>query len=529
MSAVLFEFNHGLGDCVQLTSLLAQLRRHQPTWQLHVSTAKSKASLFHNIADVVHVTAPSHDDFQHVFNLSWDEPGNCFVEAPATKAAWCLAHVFRCQPTFQRYVVTPSEEARRVVSIYTRPLGSFVLLHYEGNTACHDKNLSHEIAGDILAWIRQQGLCPVLLDWDDRSPHCRKVINPGKHDPLWNDLQTGDGERLVELCRQASLVIGIDSGPLHCAMATDTPTIGVWTYHHPIHYADYAPNTLHLVPYHHRQLIRGNAYLGEQAFQRYRYRTYHCLLESLLGEASCMLSADGRFADFHGMWIRRDMAEQDAVIVQDIVINDSYRMGILAPGHRSGPQIVVDVGAHIGTFSHWIHKLNPQARVAAVEVAPGNVECLTRNVGEFATVIQAACTYEVAPLVLLDAVFPGTTSTGGSMVCPLPEAKLREPTNTYRIDQAPLRTITLEQIMEQISVSSIDILKLDCEGSEFSILGCTPNLERIGMIVGEYHGYLRWEQLRRERFSDWHYSHVNNGDLGTFHLRNPRWEGRWPT
>jgi hypothetical protein len=92
----------------------------------------------------------------------------------------------------------------------------------------------------------------------------------------------------------------------------------------------------------------------------------------------------------------------------------------------------------------------------------------------------------------------------------------------YWADFRPLRTLTLEDLMRQYGFDHIDILKLDCEGSEFSILGNTPSLGHIGLIVGEYHGEARFKELVADRFEGWELKILNSGELGTFWLVNPR-------
>jgi FkbM family methyltransferase len=47
--------------------------------------------------------------------------------------------------------------------------------------------------------------------------------------------------------------------------------------------------------------------------------------------------------------------------------------------------------------------------------------------------------------------------------------------------------VTLEEIMEGLGVDHIDLLKLDCEGSEIDILQNTLSRERIRFVLGEYH------------------------------------------
>ena len=61
------------------------------------------------------------------------------------------------------------------------------------------------------------------------------------------------------------------------------------------------------------------------------------------------------------------------------------------------------------------------------------------------------------------------------------------PASTIAIEgQKAPPTITIEEICSKYHFPRIDVLKLDCEGSEFSILeNCDLSLLR--MVVGEYH------------------------------------------
>lgn len=226
------------------------------------------------------------------------------------------------------------------------------------------------------------------------------------------------------------------------------------------------------------------------------------------------------------LWIRNDNVAQDMEIVNDIYHRDAYRTSFLA--NAGGPtELVVDVGAHIGAFSRLWHKKNPEAMIAAIEVCPENIAALKANTESFATIFHGACTYDTDELMLLNAVFPNCASTGGSIVAKVREINDAEMVGRpYLCDRRPIRTFGLEEIMDSLQVDYITVLKLDCEGSEFSILEHATCLDRVAFILGEYHGGARWEELRSRRFSEWSYGHMCGGsgpyDLGIFHLRNPR-------
>ena len=190
------------------------------------------------------------------------------------------------------------------------------------------------------------------------------------------------------------------------------------------------------------------------------------------------------------------------------------------------------VGAHIGCFSRMIHDRNPLARIIAVECCPENIPALERNVGHFATIVQAAVTYD-QDVGLLSSVYPNCTSTGGCMVLARDELRRRveegkvfaQPgpgvDNEYWADFRPLKTVTLEDLLDQHHVDRIDLLKLDCEGAEFSILRNTTILDRIGLIVGEYHNKNEFLKLVEERLAGWTLRILKDAHAGLFWLVSP--------
>jgi FkbM family methyltransferase len=211
------------------------------------------------------------------------------------------------------------------------------------------------------------------------------------------------------------------------------------------------------------------------------------------------------------------------VVVKDVFENDAYCTDLLP--RKEVPELVVDVGAHIGCFAALWHRRNPLARIVCIEACPENIAVLRANVGHFAEVIHAACSYEDEPIGLLNAVLPYCESTGGSVVMPRSAlSKVNgEASSQYWRDDRELPRITLEEVMQRVGSERIDLLKLDCEGSEYSILGRTPSLDRIQFVLGEYHDEDRWNLFRSQRFSDWDYGHLSadGRKVGNFHLRHP--------
>jgi len=541
---LLIKFRHGLGDAIQLTTVLQHLRFYHPDWEVDVAALLGKHSAFGGLCRRVFVLdrdAVPHTDHVRTLDLEWPESPACYADSPSTKAERCLRDVFRLNPVPElcTYQVPRGERATERARRYLEDVcgvapdgrGRYpvVLIHYEGNTSPGDKNLSVDLAHDVCREVLAAGAVPVILDWDNRTPLAdgKRIHVAHVALELWGGTGTGDAEALAALAELCALMVGVDSGPLHVAGATSTPTIGVWTGHHPLHYYGHADNVTHLVPEDHARLLRGDRAAGLAWFRdHYRHQTYRDLRAELPALVRERLRDAGGLVFTRGFWIRSDNAPQDLVVVQDVAEQDCYRVAEL-PMARP---VVVDVGAHIGCFAARLHRRNPLARILAVECCPENLAVLRRNVGGFATVVGAAVTYDTN-VALLNAVFPDCATTGGSILLSRQElerkvqaGELEDPdagAGRYWADFRPLRTLTLEALLAENGLDRIDILKLDCEGSEFSILGNTTLLDRIGVIVGEYHGKAAFARLVATRFAGWELRILKDGELGLFWLSHP--------
>ena len=544
---MLLTFRHGLGDAVQLTSVIAHLRRYCPEWAIEVSLLKGKHTLFKQLADAVFLLdrgEPADPTaYNRVFDLQWREVTESYSGCPSTKAEKCLREVFGLEPIADlcRYRISIGEHARSMAARYLESLagppmesGKYktVLVHYEGNSAAREKNLDHQTARNVCEQAVAAEYVPIILDWDKRSPlpGDGRIFCPGANHWLWKGYGTGDGETLAALIELSSLFVGIDSGPSKVAAATATPAIAVWTGHHPIHYHGLAENVLHLVPDNHLALIRGDVDNGRLPFDTYfRSSTYSDLHAALADQIETRLRPRvSALVHSRGFSVRRNNGRQDEIIIADVFDSDCYDVEHL-PLPR---EVVIDIGAHIGTFAARWRKRNPNSRIIAVEACPENIAALKANVGHFAEILHSACTYE-PDVALLNTVWPSCANTGGSRVVRADDVRhyrqeaQKEDNRSYLVDERPLPTITLEQIMTRFNLSSIDILKLDCEGSEFSILGkCdSRTLEKIAVILGEYHGRARFEELVVSRFKDWDVqmgiTDPYGNDGGLFWMFNP--------
>ncbi len=122
--------------------------------------------------------------------------------------------------------------------------------------------------------------------------------------------------------------------------------------------------------------------------------------------------------------------------------------------------IVVDVGAHIGTFSVMVAR--KAHKVLAFEPEPSNFQMLKKNkelnhlenVSIFEMAVSGSSGYQ-------DITVYGKDSTGNHSLYQ---------GSTSGAGKKRVQTISLDEIIRKEALTRIDFLKLDCEGAEHDIL-----------------------------------------------------------
>lgn len=145
--------------------------------------------------------------------------------------------------------------------------------------------------------------------------------------------------------------------------------------------------------------------------------------------------------------------------------------------------VVVDIGAHIGSWSRRVVVEHGADMLIAIEPEPGNALLCRLNTFDLpdVEVIEGAVTYSDKPVYLK---YLPTDNSGDHELSSSGEVEVK-------------KTMTLESVLRRAG-GYIDVLKMDCEKSEYDILlNCKAStLKKIGMIVGEWH--LSKEKFERE-------------------------------
>lgn len=157
----------------------------------------------------------------------------------------------------------------------------------------------------------------------------------------------------------------------------------------------------------------------------------------------------------------------------DIILNHEYDRY-----HVSPKDIVVDIGAHVGTYSVLAGKNG--ASVLAIEPDPESFRLLRINLllNNVAGVAENIALLNKTGHATLKS--SNEQSSANSLI-------LKEAGLSYADIEVP--TDTLENVLKRNGIGHVDILKMDCEGAEYSILGSVSEktAASIDRMIIEYH------------------------------------------
>ena len=174
----------------------------------------------------------------------------------------------------------------------------------------------------------------------------------------------------------------------------------------------------------------------------------------------------GRFGFFHkefemrhrsGIRVKVRPGTDDLMIVKSNWVTKHY-MRDFVPIRKDS--IVIDVGAHIGSFS--ILAATMARRVLAFEPEPSNYRMLKKN--RDLNRLENLSLFEMA-----------VSGSDGHQALSVYEASSTGNHSLYamgskRVVERDVETISLREIMKREGLPQVDFLKLDCEGAEHDIL-----------------------------------------------------------
>ena len=163
---------------------------------------------------------------------------------------------------------------------------------------------------------------------------------------------------------------------------------------------------------------------------------------------------------------------------------------------RSSDRVIVDVGANIGVFTLYAAREAPGAQIVSIEPFPETCQRL-RNLVE-----TNRLTDRVTILNCAVSRASGTAEMDAASEIPSQYKRIDSDTTRalnlkYRGDAAlqqategvPVRTETLQQVLDSAKVARADLVKLNIHGSEYEVLMSTPptTLQAFRRIAVQYH------------------------------------------
>jgi len=169
----------------------------------------------------------------------------------------------------------------------------------------------------------------------------------------------------------------------------------------------------------------------------------------------------------------------DFAIAHELFLDRQYRH--CEEAIKKAKNCIIDIGGHLGFFSIMASILNPVVPIYSFEPHIGNYALLKENLKN--NHIKNVTAKQVA-----------VSSSVGQTDLKLSKEDLNhsltmaiEPTG----ETQKVQTTTLERIFIKNNINICDLLKLDCEGSEYEIIYSAPKtiFDKIRNIFLEYHDW----------------------------------------
>jgi FkbM family methyltransferase len=186
----------------------------------------------------------------------------------------------------------------------------------------------------------------------------------------------------------------------------------------------------------------------------------------------------------HGLSLVASADEPLIQLVEEVLADDCYRLTEteLRPG-----EVIVDIGANVGTFALAAAAAFPYAPIICVEPSPAAYALLKANIERNSLTrivpVQAACGGDSGAATLYSRELHRRSASAFSTVY------TSDNYGSVFTPTAEVAVISLDELFRAHHVESCGLLKLDCEGAEYDTLlnSSSTLLGKIRRIAIEYH------------------------------------------
>lgn len=167
------------------------------------------------------------------------------------------------------------------------------------------------------------------------------------------------------------------------------------------------------------------------------------------------------------LWVRNNSTDMKVFV--EIFVFEEYNIDL-----KIKPKIIIDAGSNIGLSSIYFAHKYPNAKVLAIEPDPDNFKQLIKNTLKYDRIetLEGAIWNKTGNLDI-------TGTDAWNFIV--------QPDNNGEI-----RGYTLDYIMEKFKIDTIDLLKIDIEGSEAALFesGYTNWLNKTKVMIIEIHDWI---------------------------------------
>jgi FkbM family methyltransferase len=165
----------------------------------------------------------------------------------------------------------------------------------------------------------------------------------------------------------------------------------------------------------------------------------------------------------------------DQFLFAEILLHGAYAFDL--PFY---PRTIVDAGANIGMASLYFANTYPEARIIAIEPESSNFEVLVRNVRSYPAIIPVhAALWNREGEISVSQPDPSTGATGNWAFA------------VHDGSGTKVRAMTMQTLMNEMHLRSIDLLKVDIEGAEKEVFEGCNWMDRVRCLMIELHDRLK--------------------------------------
>jgi FkbM family methyltransferase len=175
----------------------------------------------------------------------------------------------------------------------------------------------------------------------------------------------------------------------------------------------------------------------------------------------------------HGLRLR--MKTSDELAFVEVVLDHAYRFDL-----PFTPHVIIDAGANIGVASIYFANRYPEAKIFAIEPEPANYALLVKNVRRYPSIVP---------------VHAALWNHDGEISVSLPDPSTGAVGNwaffTHEGEGIRVRALRMESLLKELDIDTVDLVKIDIEGSEIEVFESADWVNRVRALAVETHDELR--------------------------------------